>query len=89
MKPDYPPGVTGNEKQITGHPEIEWEDTDDVLEDDIDGHGTRVIALSGRQPSRGGYYEYEATAQSVYPYDDYEIDNDSIECVGFVEREAG
>ncbi len=51
--------------------DIEWEETD-VIETDVDGHGTKVVSLIGwaRCDEGGGHFEFEATAIHTYPYED-------------------
>ena len=82
---NYPPGVTGNEPEIIGQPEIDWE-LDEIIEKDVDGSGTRSVSLYGTQPDGNGFYEYEVTAVMLYPYDDFEEIED-VECKGYVPNE--
>ena len=72
--------------------EIEWDKgTFEVFEKDIDGHGTRVGLVTGYKSTgvgRGqGVEEWEAEASSLYPYEDVEIDEETVEFVSFAENE--
>lgn len=60
--------------------EIEWE-VDEILDGDIDGSGTREVALTGYADATegGGRFLFQATGQWGYPYVNGEFDSVQIE----------
>lgn len=51
--------------------DIDWE-LEDIIDRDIDGSKTRLVSLRGyaRCDEGGGHFEFEATAQQAYPYEE-------------------
>lgn len=67
--------------------DIEWE-VDEVIETDLDGHGTQEVAITGYAPcdegTYAGHFNFTGTAQRVYPYDELvEIEIEETEFVPF------
>jgi hypothetical protein len=63
--------------------DIEWE-VDSIIDPDIDGSGTRSVALSGTAPCAegGGIIKFKAVGSQGYPYeggyDEIEIEDEEF-----------